>query len=211
MIALLRRLLVLIAYLLTGVRAEWRGAEPRPRLRVYFGNHTSHGDFVLVWSALPAVLRARTRPVAGADYWERGALRRFIAARVVQAVLIDRDPATRRADPVAQMQAALASGDSLILFPEGTRNTTAQPLLPLKSGLYHLAERCPEVELIPVWISNVGRVLPKGEVIPIPLLCTVYFGPPLERHPGEGKDAFLARAAAAMLALRPPFDPSLKT
>ena len=189
--------------LLTGAQAFWAGCRPTAAQRIYFANHASHGDFVLLWAALPPYLRRRARPVAGADYWERGALRRYIAAKVFRAVLIDRERREGSPDPIAQMVGALAGGDSLILFPEGTRNTTDQPLLPLKSGLFHLAMQCPSVELVPVWMNNLGRVMPKGEPLPIPLLCTVTFGAPLERIDGEDKAAFLGRARAALLALRP--------
>jgi 1-acyl-sn-glycerol-3-phosphate acyltransferase len=187
----------------TGVRAVWRGSEPLPRQRIYFANHTSHGDFVLIWAVLPPALRRLTRPVARADYWQCGALRRFIAERVFRGVLIS--PAAGRhhgLNPLEQMNHALSGGDSLIVFPEGTRNT-AGGLLPFKSGLYHLAKAHPEVELIPVWIENLGRVMPKGALIPVPLLCSLSFGQPLRLAADEGKAAFLERARASMLLLAP--------
>jgi 1-acyl-sn-glycerol-3-phosphate acyltransferase len=99
------------------------------------------------------------------------------------------------------MALALDAGDSLILFPEGNRNTGDDLLLPFKSGLYHLARMRPEVDLVPVWIENLNRVLPKGEVIPVPLICTVTFGAALHLAGGETKDLFLGRAAAALRAL----------
>ncbi len=111
-----------------------------------------------------------------------------------RAVLIDRNPTTRQDDPIALMAGALDAGTSLILFPEGTRNTTDERLLPFKSGLYHLAGARPQVELVPVWIENLNRVMPKGEFVPIPLLCTVTFGAPLRLQAGEDKAAFLERA-----------------
>lgn len=188
----------------TGVRALWRGSSPLARQRIYFANHTSHGDFVLIWAALPGALRCRTRPVARADYWQRGAWRRFIAERVFRGVLIAPAAGRHHAfNPLEQMNAALAEGDSLIVFPEGTRNP-GTGLLPFKSGLYHLARAHPEVEFIPVWIENLGRVMPKGALIPIPLLCTLCFGQALEIRPDESKPAFLERARASMLALAPP-------
>jgi len=193
------------AKLLTGVRAVWRTTEPLPRRRIYFANHRSHGDFVLIWASLPSPLRRRTRPVAAADYWLQGGLRRYIANRVFRAVLIDRAAKSGRADPVGQMAEALAAGDSLIIFPEGTRNL-GDTLLPFKSGLYHLTQAHPDVELVPVWIENLGRVMPKGAVVPVPLLCSLTFGPALAVAAGETRDAFLARASAALLALAPPAD-----
>ena len=194
--------ITLFARIVTSPRAIWQGMEPTPRQRVYFANHTSNGDFVLIWTVLPAMLRRRTRPVAALDYWLAKPLRAFIGRDVFNAVLIDRRPEARLADPVALMAQALEEGSSLILFPEGQRNMGDDPLLPFKSGLFHLATQCPEVDLVPVWISNLNRIMPKGEVIPLPLICTVTFGAPLRLEPGEGKQPFLDRAAAALLALR---------
>jgi 1-acyl-sn-glycerol-3-phosphate acyltransferase len=191
------------AKLLTGVRAVWRGSMPAARQRVYFANHRSHGDFVLIWASLPSHLRRLTRPVAGADYWLTSALRRYIANRVFRAVLIDRNVTRGQANPVDQMGEALAAGDSLIIFPEGTRNL-GDALLPFKSGLYHLTRAHPEVELVPVWIENLGRVMPKGALIPVPLLCSLTFGQAVSLAPDEGKEAFLNRARDALLALAPP-------
>ena len=201
-------LIVLAARLLTGVRAFWISTTPSADQTLYFANHTSHGDFVLLWSTLPADLRAITRPVAGQDYWETSALRRFIGKDVFNSLMIRRDVSSgpAGADPVEQMAEALRSGDSLIMFPEGTRNTGDEVLLPLKSGLYHLACACPQVRLVPVWIENLKRVLPKGALVPIPLACTVRYGEPITLANGEDKKTFIARARNAMLDLRPEYD-----
>lgn len=203
---LVASLIIGFVRLLTGAQAFWRGGRPNAAQRIFFANHASHGDFVLLWASLPPWLRRRTRPVAGADYWNKSALRHFIGGRVFRAVLIDRERKEGSPDPIEQMVAALAGGDSLILFPEGTRNTTDAVLLPFKSGLFHLANQYPNAELVPVWINNLARVMPKGQPIPIPLLCTVTFGAALPRIDGEDKAAFLERARAAMLELRPDHD-----
>jgi 1-acyl-sn-glycerol-3-phosphate acyltransferase len=189
---------------MTAPRAIWQGIEPVPHQRIYFANHSSNGDFVLLWTALPAPLRRQTRPVAALDYWLSSPLRTFIGREVFNAVLIDRRPEARAEDPVAQMAAALDQGSSLILFPEGQRNSSEATLLPFKSGLYHLAKSRPGVDLVPVWIANLNRVMPKGEVIPVPLICTLTFGAPLHLAEDEPKDAFLSRATQALLALKGP-------
>jgi 1-acyl-sn-glycerol-3-phosphate acyltransferase len=193
----------LFARFMTAPRAIWQGIEPIPRQRVYFANHSSNGDFVLIWTVLPPPLRRRTRPVAALDYWLTSPLRAFIGREVFNAVLIDRRPDARTEDPVAQMAAALDQGASLILFPEGKRNSDDTSLLPFKSGLYHLARARPEVDLVPVWIANLNKVMPKGEVIPVPLICTLTFGAPVHVSPDEAKEAFLARASIALLSLQP--------
>lgn len=197
--------IILFARLLTGMQTRWSDCLPEKVQRVYFANHSSHGDFVLIWGCLPPELRSLTRPVAGADYWNTSALRRFIGLNVFNALLIDRT-ANRMdggTDPVARMRDALHEGASLILFPEGTRNTSDERLLPLKSGIYHLANACPEIEFIPVWIDNLNRVMPKGEIIPVPLLCTVTFGEPVRLQAGEHKETFLTRCRERLLSLAP--------
>lgn len=198
------RAIGLFARLVTAVHPVWQGVDPTDRRqRVYFANHASHGDFILIWSVLPSRLRDDTRPVAGADYWGGGGLRGFIGNDVFNALLIDRRRSDPGSDPVALMAGALDRGASLILFPEGTRNLTEEVLLPFKSGLYHLASARPDIDLVPVWIENLNRVLPKGSFIPVPLMCRTIFGAPLRLAASEGKDAFLTRARAALLALRP--------
>jgi len=190
------------ARLLTGARALWLGSTAQPVQRIYYANHSSHGDFVLLWASLPAELRKRTRPVAGSDYWMKGALRSFLIQRVFNGVLVDRQRSDPSANPLQAMLDALGEGDSLIVFPEGTRNLE-EGLLPFKSGLYHLAKARPDVEVIPVWIANLNRVMPKGRALPLPLLCTLNFGAPLGMGEGEGKDAYLERARGTLLALAP--------
>lgn len=197
------RAVALTARLVTAVRADWEGVAPVPTQRVYFANHRSHADTALIWTVLPPQMRARTRPVAAADHWLANRLRRFIIRDVFDGVLVERCPGAIPEIAGAAMSAALTGGASLILFPEGTRNTTEADLLPLKAGLFHLAAAHPEVEFVPVWIENLNRVMPKGEIVPIPLLCTVTFGAALPRIAGESKDAFLTRAATALRETRP--------
>jgi 1-acyl-sn-glycerol-3-phosphate acyltransferase len=197
---LLRHAIVIFARFVTAVRPVWAGVAPEPTQRIYFANHTSNGDFVLIWTVLPQGLRAMTRPVAGSDYWLASQLRAFLGREVFHAVLIDRRREMRTEDPVAQMLAALETGASLIIFPEGTRNTGTEPLLPFKTGIYHMAVARPDIDLVPVYIRNLNRVMPKGEIIPVPLICSVIFGEALRLLPDESKEDFLTRARQALLA-----------
>lgn len=193
-------LLLALVRLLTGAQARWVGCPPKAEQRIYFANHQSHADLVMIWAALPAELRAITRPIAARDYWTKTRSRQWITTEVFHAVYVDRE---RRGedDPLAPLIQALENGDSLILFPEGTRGHGEQPQA-FKAGLYNLALRFPEVVLVPAWIANVQRLMPKGAVVPVPVLCSVSFGAPIRLEPGEDRHAFLARAREAVLALR---------
>lgn len=194
-------LLVALTRLLSSARVQWVGAGPSESQRVYVANHSSHLDFIVLWSSLPPELRAHTRPVAGRDYWEGGAMRRYLARKVFRAVLIERGHGPEAARAAMDLMArALEEGDSLILFPEGTRGD-GHEIAPFRSGLYHLAERRPGLEIVPVHLANLNRILPKGEVLPGPLLSRVTFGPPFTLGTGEAKDAFLTRARDAVVRL----------
>jgi len=185
---------------LVGGHPHWQGTIPSDRQRIYFANHGSHLDTILLWAALPPHLRAATHPVAALDYWGRSALRRWIATRLLNAVLIDRSGSNKGQDVLTPLTSKLAEGRSLIIFPEGTRSTERLPG-PFKSGLFNLATACPKAELVPVFLENLNRAFPKGALIPVPISCAVRFGTPLSLRPNESKDEFLARARAAIIAL----------
>ncbi|MBN8508273.1 MAG: 1-acyl-sn-glycerol-3-phosphate acyltransferase [Burkholderiales bacterium] len=190
-----------VARLVTGAQGHWQGCPPEALQRIYFANHQSHLDWVLIWAALPEDLRVRTRPIAARDYWTASRFKHWLTREVFHAVYVSRQR-TDDQDPLEPLAEALEHGDSLVIFPEGTRNNKGEPM-PFKSGLFHLAEKFPGVQLVPVWIDNVQRVMPKGEVVPVPILCTATFGEPLRLEPGEDKRAFLERARSAVVALRP--------
>jgi 1-acyl-sn-glycerol-3-phosphate acyltransferase len=194
-------LLALVARLITGAQGHWKGTAPKAEQRIYFANHQSHFDWVLIWAALPRELRAVTRPIAARDYWTGSRFKTWLTSEVFHAVYVARQR-TDDQDPLEPLVEALEHGDSLVIFPEGTRSAKGEPQ-PFKSGLYHLAEKFPQVPLVPAWIDNVQRVMPKGEVVPVPILCTVTFGAPLQLEPGEDKRAFLERARQAVVDLRP--------
>ncbi len=189
-----------VARLVTGAQGHWKGCPPEALQRIYFANHQSHLDWVLIWAALPNDLRVRTRPIAARDYWTASPFKHWLTREVFHAVYVNRQR-TDDQDPLEPLAEALEQGDSLVIFPEGTRSSKGEPQ-PFKSGLFHLAERFPGVQLVPVWIDNVQRVMPKGEVVPVPILCSVTFGAPIRIEPGEERRPFLDRARDAVIGLR---------
>lgn len=198
-------LLVAVVKLLVGAYGRWRVPISNDAQCVYFANHTSHIDTVALWAALPRRLRRRARPVAARDYWGRG-LRKYIATGSLGAVLIDRVREDPDSDPLDPLRTALDRGDSLILFPEGTRGVGALPQR-FRGGLFRLASDYPHVNLVPVYLENLSRALPKGRFLPVPMVCTVRFGAPLVRVDTEARDVFLERARQAVIELAAPVAP----
>jgi 1-acyl-sn-glycerol-3-phosphate acyltransferase len=185
---------------LSGASVRWIDCQPDTCQRIYFANHTSHLDMVLVWSALPPEVRRLTRPVAAKDYWDRDFVRRYVA-KTYNALLVDRREIKVHQSPVDMMIREIGTTQSLILFPEGGRST-GDEVGSFKSGLYYLSKKRPDLELVPVHIDNMNRILPRGEFLPVPLLSCVTFGPPMWLESGENKNDFLARARQAVQRLR---------
>lgn len=194
-------ILAAIARFLSGASIRWINSQPDPCQRIYFANHTSHLDALVVWSSLPSSIRMITRPVAAKDYWNAGMIRRYLATQVFRALLIDRTDIKVHKSPVDVMIREIGNRDSLIVFPEGGRSPGPE-VGEFKSGLYYLCKRRPDLELIPVHIDNMNRILPRGEVLPVPLLTCISFGPPMWLEAGEAKADFLKRAREAVRRLK---------
>jgi 1-acyl-sn-glycerol-3-phosphate acyltransferase len=193
-------LLTSLARFMSGASVRWIDCQPDTCQRIYFANHTSHLDMILIWSALPYDVRRLTRPVAAKDYWDKDRIRRYMA-RMYNALLVDRKEIKVHQSPVDMMLREIGTTHSLILFPEGGRST-GEAVGEFKSGLYYLAKKRPDLELVPVHIDNMNRVLPRGEFLPVPLLSCITFGPPMWLEAGESKNDFLARARLAVQRLK---------
>ena len=193
-------LLAFTARVLSGASVRWVDCQPDSCQRVYFANHTSHLDAIVLWSTLPASLRSLTRPVAAKDYWQKGHVRRHLA-KIFNAILIDRENIKVHQSPVDLMLREIGDRYSLIVFPEGSRNVEME-IGEFKSGLYYLAKKRPDLELVPVHIDNLNRVLPRGEFLPVPLLSCISFGAPMWLESSEPKQHFLERARNAVKRLK---------
>lgn len=191
--------------LVAGAIGRWVDCEPSTRQRIYFANHSSHLDIALLWASLPRDVRSLTRPAAARDYWDATPFRRYLALRVLNAIMIDRPG--HGAGPRAALKsiqdtvAAMGEEHSLIIFPEGTRGE-GHEMASFRSGLYHLAKRLPGVEMVPVYLENLNRILPKGELFPVPLLSSISFGRPIVLGTDEKKADFLLRAQQAIIELQ---------
>lgn len=198
---IVKNTLILAARFLSGATVLWYDSQPDTCQRIYFANHTSHLDALVVWSALPNHVRDCTRMIAAQDYWDAGPVRRYISRRLFNAVLIERENVSLKNTPIMVMMREIQDRYSLIMFPEGGRSDSGE-LGEFKSGLYYLCKKRPDLELIPVYLNNMNDILPRGKTLPVPMLSRVIFGPPMWLELGETKDSFLARSRQAILKLK---------
>ena len=188
-----------LAQFLTGADVVGREHLPKTGPAIIAANHTSHVDTLLLLTVFPVRLMDRVRPVAAADYFLKGPLIGWFSRTFVGIVPVERG-ARRQGDVLAPAREALARGDIVIIFPEGTRGRGDDSLAPLKAGVARLAAAFPQAPVIPVWIEGAGRVLPKGSVLPAPMNCTVLAGEPI-RWTGE-RSAFMDGLRASLEALK---------
>jgi 1-acyl-sn-glycerol-3-phosphate acyltransferase len=193
--------IVLLAKLFSGFTVRWVECQPDTCQRIYFANHTSHLDAVVLWSALPRELRNVTRPVAAKDYWTGSWFKQHLAESF-NALLIDRTEIKVHSSPIDIMLRQMGDVYSLIVFPEGGRSSGDGEMGSFKSGLYYMGKKRPDLELVPVYIDNVNRILPRGEVLPVPLLSCITIGPPIFLEAGEPKHEFLERARNSVRRLK---------
>jgi len=198
---IVKSFLVLLARFLSGATVRWVDSQPDTCQRVYFANHTSHLDAIVIWSSLPPFVREKTRAIAAKDYWDAGPIRRYIARRLFNALLIDRENVNIKNTPIKIMVDEIKDIYSIVMFPEGGRSH-GETIGEFKSGLYYLCKKRPDLELIPVYLDNMNRILPRGKTLPVPMLSRVVFGPPLWLEQGETKDNFLTRCRLAVLNLK---------
>ncbi len=196
-----RAFLALLAQFLSGASSTWKNSQPDTCQRIYFANHTSHLDVLVVWAALPNYVRQVTRPAAARDYWTAGPIRRYIATRLFNAILVDRQDVKVHQSPIDLMLNEMGDKYSMIVFPEGGRQN-GDEVGEFKSGLYYMCKRRPELELIPIYLDNMNRILPRGTYLPVPMLSRVVFGPPMWLEKNEKKQDFLARARQAVIDLK---------
>ena len=197
-----KKSLIVLARVVSGATVLWYESQPDDSCqRVYFANHTSHLDALVIWAALPLPIREKTRMVAAQDYWDAGPIRRYFSKSILNTVLIERENVSFKNSPVKVMMDEIQNEYSLILFPEGGRSQDGS-LSEFKSGLYYLCKKRPDLELIPIYLNNLNSILPRGKKLPVPMLSRVIFGPPMWLEMGERKESFLERARNAVLKLR---------
>ena len=189
-----------LARFLTGADVVGRENLPSHGPAIIAANHNSHVDTLLLLTIFPARTMARLRPAAAADYFLKGPVIGWFSRNVIGIVPVARDRAGSGEDVLKPAREALARGDIIIIFPEGTRGDASDGMGRLRHGVARLAEAFPEALVTPVWLEGAGRVLPKGAHVPVPMNCTVLVGQPL-RWDGD-RQGFMETLRQSLLALR---------
>jgi 1-acyl-sn-glycerol-3-phosphate acyltransferase len=187
--------LVVLVVLGLNVRRRERLPDTGPAILV--ANHNSHLDTLVLMSLLPPQLLPKVRPVAAEDYFLKNRALAWFTLNIIGIIPLSRRP-QRGTDPLGPCVEALVDGSILILFPEGSRGEPER-LARFKSGLAHLAERCPEVPVIPVFMHGLGKALPKGEHLLVPFFCDVFVGEP--RYWSGSRTGFMQDIEQAMTEL----------
>jgi 1-acyl-sn-glycerol-3-phosphate acyltransferase len=189
-----------LARFLTGADVVGREKLPAKGPAIVVANHNSHIDTLLMLALFSPRALVRVRPAGAADYFLADPVVGWFSRNIIGIVPIVRGHGGKGVDVLAPARQALRRGDILLFYPEGTRGAASDDLGPLKHGVAHLAAAAPEAPVVPVWIQGAGRVLAKGERVPVPLTCCALVGDPV---PWRGdKETFMAELKSALEALK---------
>lgn len=169
---------------------------------IYYANHSSNLDSIIIWLSLTSEERQNTCFIGASDYWDKGIIRKYVLQYIFNGKTIQRKGSLFSNNPINILENILIEGKSIVIFPEGTRNLISEDIQDFKSGLYHLAKKMPNIPLIPIYLSNTQKMMPKGTFIPLPIICQSYFGSAFFFTPNENKLLFLTNAKAKIEDLK---------
>lgn len=187
-----------VVLIVLGLNVRHRERLPAAGPAILVANHNSHLDTMVLMTLLPANLLPRIQPVAAMDYFLRNRLLAWFALNVIGILPLRRSGSGRGDDPFVAVDQALADGQILIFFPEGSRGQPEQRVA-FKKGIARLAQRHPDVPVTPVFLHGLGKALPKGEALLVPFFCDVFVGEHLGWQ-GERR-AFMQELEGALNAL----------
>lgn len=187
-----------ILLVVLGLNVRRRERLPRSGPAIIVANHNSHLDALVLMSLFPLRVLRQVRPVAAQDYFFRSRLLRWFSLKIIGILPLERQVRTARQHPLVPIDEALERGEIVIVFPEGSRGEPER-LAEFKTGVAHLAERHPDVPLVPVYLHGLGKALPRGEALLVPFFCDIFIGEPC---PWCGdRQTFMQQLTVSMTAL----------
>lgn len=174
--------------LIIGVKFDDPGFLLKEDRFIIVANHNSHLDTMSLMASIPRKMVHKVKPVAAQDHFGKNKFQEKLSTFFINALLIPRkrDKENPMNDPIQKMISALDQGNSLILFPEGTRGEPEQEA-PLKPGVGLVLSQRPEVKYIPVYMKGMGKAMPKGDNLILPFNSTLRFGDPTKPGTSEVK------------------------
>jgi 1-acyl-sn-glycerol-3-phosphate acyltransferase len=173
----------------------WLGINVRNRERlpirgpaIVFANHNSHLDILALTTLFPLHAVPYVRPVAAADYFMKNKAMAWFSQNFIGIIPVLRSGNAKEHDPLKGCYEALARGEILVIFPEGTRGEPEQ-MAAFKSGIYFIGKRFPTIPIVPVFMYGLGKTMPKGTLIPVPFFVDLFVGNPVPWE--EDKGAFM--------------------
>lgn len=164
-----------VVLIIIGLRIVNKDKLPKSGPGIIVANHNSHLDTMVLMTILPISLLNKLRPVAAEDYFLKNPLLAYFSINIMNIISLKRKNLTTREDPLLACSEALAKGDILIIYPEGSRGEP-ESLSAFKSGIAHLAKKHPDVPIYPIFMYGLGKVLPKGEALLVPFFCDIIIG-----------------------------------
>jgi 1-acyl-sn-glycerol-3-phosphate acyltransferase len=137
--------------------------------------HRSNVDFAIVATVTPR----RMRYLAKDSLWKLGLGRIWES---LGAVPVARGTADRPA--MRALETAIESGEPVVMFPEGTRQSGPE-VQPLFDGVAYVASRT-GVPIVPVGIGGSERAMPKGSKMIRPVKIRLVIGAPI--HPEQREE-----------------------
>jgi 1-acyl-sn-glycerol-3-phosphate acyltransferase len=192
---------------MVGVNVFGRANLPKKGPFILIANHNSHMDTLTLMNLFPLQQLHHIHPAAAEDYFCAHRFLSWFSGTFFNVIPIPRTHITKANNPLKRMCQVLDAGESLIVFPEGSRGQP-EHMAPFQSGIVHLIQKYPDVSVVPVFLKGMGRVLPKGEFVPVPFFCDVVIGEPLQfaQNSTENRDVILARLERAVRDLEQKID-----